>query len=133
MIHSVQQLGFVLHDREEAENVIVQVFKRRQDTFKKRPLPPDRTEYPLVVCSGMKGLGKTRMLEEWERLFECAGIPEPRMGVFVMYGNGHSPQPFEENMPIQAAFSWRLLHHLFVENNTGKPEVADWSTWVSAV
>jgi hypothetical protein len=55
-------------------------------------LRDDRFQYPMVVCSGMSGLGKTRMFEEWPRLFGVAQIPKPWLGVFVAYGNGHSPQ-----------------------------------------
>jgi hypothetical protein len=57
------------------------------------------------------------MLEEWPNLFEVAGVLGPHLGVLVSYGNGSGPQPFENRMPIQAAFGWRVLHRLFVEGN----------------
>ena len=60
------------------------------------------------------------MLEEWERIFDLAEIPSPRLGALVLYYNGHMPQPAESEMPIEASFSWRLLHRLFLERNGPK-------------
>lgn len=118
MIHSEIELALKLCDRDAARQVMVDAFRKRRQAFAATPTPPqDRTEYPVVVCSGMKGLGKTRMLEEWPTLFRDAGIAEPHLGVFVSYGNGNAPQPFESRMPIQASFGWRMLHRLFIEDN----------------
>jgi hypothetical protein len=55
-----------------------------------------------------------------------ANIPETRLGVLVMYYNGHMPQPVEREMSIEASFSWRLLHRFFIEGN-GKG-FRDWFT-----
>ncbi len=57
------------------------------------------------------------MLEEWERIFDLAEIPQPRLGALVLYYNGHMPQPVETLMTIEASFSWRLLHRFFIEGN----------------
>ena len=127
VIHDEVELGLKLHGREAAEDAMISVFRQRQESLSKQPQPQDRIRYPMVVCSGMKGLGKTRMLEEWPRLFELAEIPKPWLGVFMNYGNGHAPEDFEKTMPIQAAFGWRMLHHLFVEGNCEDREVASWS------
>lgn len=126
VIHDEVELGMQLHGREAAEQVMVNVFRQRRKNLSKEPQPSDRMLYPMVVCSGMKGLGKTRMLEEWPRLFELAEIPKPWLGVFVNYGNGHAPKDFENQMPIEAAFGWRMLHRLFVEDNTSDIEAASW-------
>jgi hypothetical protein len=77
----------------------------------------DRAQPKIPVCSGLSGLGKTRMLEEWERVFDLAKIPQNRLGALVLYYNGHMPQPIERLMTIEASFSWRLLHRLFIEGN----------------
>jgi hypothetical protein len=128
VIHDEEELKLELHGRDDADSEMIDVFRMRRASFTTTPRPPaDRTKYPMVVCSGMKGLGKTRMLEEWERLFELARIPKPWLGTFVNYGNGHSPKPFENGMPIEAAFGWRLLHHLFVEDNYKDAEFANWN------
>jgi hypothetical protein len=87
-------------------------FAKRRKNYLLKPQPDDRTLFPMVVCSGMKGLGKTRMLEEWPSVFRDAGISTNQFGVLVSYGNGHAPQ---DRMPIEAAFGWRMLHRLFVE------------------
>ena len=83
-------------------------------------LPPretDKVMRKIPVCSGLSGLGKTRMLEEWEQIFELAGIPDTRLGILVTYHNGHMPHPVERKMTIEASFSWRLLHRCFIEGN----------------
>jgi hypothetical protein len=57
------------------------------------------------------------MLEEWERIFDLAQISRTRLGALVLYYNGHKPQPIKSLMTIEASFSWRLLHRLFIEGN----------------
>jgi hypothetical protein len=84
----------------------------------------DRTRRPIPVCSGLSGLGKTRMLEEGDHILTRCGITEKKLCVIVPYYNGHEPQPVEQNMHIEASFSWRLLHRVFIEGN-GK-ELAEW-------
>ena len=77
-----------------------------------------RIHRKIPVCSGLSGLGKTRMLEEWKRIFDLANIcKEARLGVLVLYHNGHMPHPVERKMSIEASFSWRLLHRCFIEGN----------------
>ncbi len=126
IIHDANELAFVLQDRDDAERAFCDAFGRRRAALMTVPHPLDRTKYPAVVFSGLKGLGKTRMLEEWPRLFKAAGIPEPHLGVLVMYGNGHGPQLFENEMPIEAAFSWRMLHRLLLEDNVKNTGAAIW-------
>ncbi|KAF0707818.1 Aste57867_6533 [Aphanomyces stellatus] len=82
---------------------------------------PDRS---IPVCCGLPGLGKSRMLDEWQKIFELADIKGPQLGAFVIYYNGHKPQPIEASMTIEASFSWRLLHRLFLEGNG--PEFGKW-------
>ncbi|KAH9098871.1 hypothetical protein LEN26_016554, partial [Aphanomyces euteiches] len=84
----------------------------------------DRTKRTIPVCSGMSGLGKTRMLEEgililrnvWKETgleddFNCIAC------VIVPYSNGFTPRPVERTMSIEASFSWRLLFRFFLDAN----------------
>jgi len=40
----------------------------------------------IPVCAG---LGKSRMLEEWQKIFDLAKIQGPRLGALVLYFNGN--------------------------------------------
>ena len=77
----------------------------------------DKEVRKIPVCSGLSGLGKTRMLEEWEQIFDKAEIGSHRLGVLVPYYNGFLPQPVEKCMTIEASFSWRLLYRCFLHGN----------------
>ena len=125
VIHDEVQLGLELHGREAAEAVMCGKFEQRLLAFSSGV--DDRMEYHMVVCSCMKGLGKTRMLEEWPRLFQRAGIGGATLGVLISYGNGHGPVDFESRMAIEATFSWRVLHRMFVEGNAATNHVFAWS------
>ncbi|KAF0687680.1 hypothetical protein As57867_020525, partial [Aphanomyces stellatus] len=76
-----------------------------------------KADRKIPVCAGLPGLGKSRMLEEWENIFDLAKIHGPRLGALVLYYNGHKPHVIEASMTIEASFSWRLLHRLFIEGN----------------
>ncbi|KAF0714876.1 hypothetical protein As57867_003635, partial [Aphanomyces stellatus] len=76
-----------------------------------------KADRKIPVCAGLSGLGKSRMLEEWENIFDLAKIHGPRLGALVLYYNGHKPHVIEASMTIEASFSWRLLHRLFIEGN----------------
>ncbi|KAG6962675.1 hypothetical protein JG688_00008497 [Phytophthora aleatoria] len=79
----------------------------------------DRTKNPIPVCSGMSGLGKTRMLEEGGTILREMMKLEPKnvSCLIVPYVNGFSFQPVEQSMPIEASFSWRLLYRFFLDMN----------------
>jgi hypothetical protein len=105
--------SFALSGRDDALESAAEAFKVLSNPDK----TTDRAQRKIPVCSGLSGLGKTRMLEEWERVFDLAKIPQTRLGALVLYYNGHMPQAIEKNMTIEASFSWRLLHRLFIEGN----------------
>ncbi len=105
--------SFALSGRDDALESAAEAFKVLSNPNK----TTDRAQRKVPVCSGLSGLGKTRMLEEWERVFDLAKIPKTRLGALVLYYNGHMPQPIEKLMTIEASFSWRLLHRLFIEGN----------------
>jgi hypothetical protein len=105
--------SFALSGRDDALESAAEAFKVLSNPNN----TTDRAQHKIPVCSGLSGLGKTRMLEEWERVFDLAEIPQTRLGALVLYYNGHMPQPIERVMIIEASFSWRLLHRLFIEGN----------------
>ncbi|EPZ33719.1 hypothetical protein O9G_002357, partial [Rozella allomycis CSF55] len=89
------------------------------DKFKMfaNPVGKSKVELKIPVASGLSGLGKTRLMEEFERILDLAGVGQPRFGVLVPYYNGHNPQPVEKSMQIEASFSWRLLYRVFIEGH----------------
>ncbi|RKP17013.1 hypothetical protein ROZALSC1DRAFT_31147 [Rozella allomycis CSF55] len=89
------------------------------DRFKvfANPVGKSREDRAIPVVSGLSGIGKTRLMEEFETIFDMAGVGQPRFGVIVSYEVGHNPQPVEQSMRIEASFSWRLLYRVFIEGN----------------
>ncbi|EPZ30742.1 hypothetical protein O9G_006129, partial [Rozella allomycis CSF55] len=73
-----------LSGREEAIAQAAGKFKVFAD-----PLGTAKETRKLPVASGLSGLGKTRLMEEWERIFDQAEVLGPRFGVLVPYYNGH--------------------------------------------
>ena len=106
-----EELKFTLSGRDTALQLAAQCFKE----ITRPPTETSKIDRKVPVCSGLSGLGKTRMLEEWERIFELADIPKSRLGILIPYYNGHMPQSVEKEMTIEASFSWRLLHRWFIE------------------
>ncbi|OWY93249.1 Crinkler (CRN) [Phytophthora megakarya] len=80
----------------------------------------DHVESTIPVCSGMSGLGKTRMLDEGYLILrdEMKLDDKHINSVIIPYSNGYNNiHPIEEFMPIQASFSWRLLYRFFLDLN----------------
>ncbi|KAG7386070.1 hypothetical protein PHYPSEUDO_000662 [Phytophthora pseudosyringae] len=79
----------------------------------------DRTQNPMPVCSGISGLGKTRMLEEGITILqEVMKLDRNHIAsVIVPYSNGFRPHPVEQSMSIEASISWRLLFRVFLDKN----------------
>ncbi|KAI9324154.1 hypothetical protein BDR26DRAFT_882302, partial [Obelidium mucronatum] len=117
---SPSNLSFKLAGREAALKKAAECMQ----VLSKPASETSRASRKIPVCSGLSGLGKSRMLEEWKQIFDLAGIQQPRLGTLVLYHNGHQPHKVEQSMKIQASFSWRLLHRLFLEGNG--PGFADW-------
>jgi hypothetical protein len=105
---------FRLIGREEAIKeaaTCMQVFSRPSSVT-------DKEVRRIPVCSGLSGLGKTRMLEEWNAIFDKARIGPHRLGILVPYIHGFSITPVENSMNIGASLSWRLLYRCFLFNNS---------------
>ncbi|KAK1930418.1 hypothetical protein P3T76_014089 [Phytophthora citrophthora] len=123
-ILSAESLQFQLVGREDAIKAAANCFNRIIKAG--RGIGSDRTDRPIPVCSGISGLGKTRMLEESSTIFQEMRLdPKSVVRLIVPYYNGYSPTPVERLMPIQASFSWRLLYRFFLDNNCALP-FADW-------
>ena len=96
-----QSLDFRMVGREDAIRVAQDCFKSIIDAWLQKRT--DRTKYPIPVCSGISGLGKTRMLEEGSSLLRNMGL-DNIFSVIVPYFNGFGPQAVETCMSIQASF-----------------------------
>jgi hypothetical protein len=74
----------------------------------------------------MPGLGKTRMLEEWERIFDKAGIGTSRLGIIIPYDKEFEIIPVENELSVKASLSWRLLYRCFLHGNS-----LEFKTWMN--
>jgi hypothetical protein len=106
--------------RKQTISFIVEKMMERKNNFEKE-LKGQKT-YPIPVCCGLSGLGKTRLLDEYPTFFRLSGIKGATAGVLVHYANGHSKQ--QKVLGAEAGFAWRLLHRVFLEENG--PEFELW-------
>ncbi|KAI9985264.1 hypothetical protein PInf_004590 [Phytophthora infestans] len=119
-----ESLEFRLVGREQAIETASKCFKNII-THASRTAS-DRIKVAMPVCSGISGLGKTRMLEEGGTILERMKLnPNHVARVIVPYFNGFSPQSVERSMPIEASFSWRLLYRFFLDMNCDR-EFDEW-------
>ncbi len=111
-VHAQRELDIKLSGRDKGVRFIA-------DAWREMHMSPvaDRTKFKVMVCSGLSGLGKTRMLEEWRMLFDKAGVNGPRLGIMVLYFNGRGLRTMDRVLPAEASFSWRMLHRLFLDGN----------------
>ena len=79
-----------LAGRERTINYISQKMKDRLACFEAEELA--QKAYPVPVCCGLSGIGKTRLLDEYPTFFTRAGIDGATLGLLVHYANGHSKQ-----------------------------------------
>ena len=97
-------LSYKLSGRENALETAAGCFR----ILAKCATTTSKSDRRIPVCSGLPGLGKSRMLDEWDQIFDRADITGPHLGSLVVYYNGHKPHPVEKSMTIEASFSWRL-------------------------
>jgi hypothetical protein len=102
---------FPLAGREESLQHISSCFLT---SFQQR-INDDRNSRPLPVCTGLPGLGKTRLLKECATtVFDMTGIPGKRLSAIVSFGNdGDAYGKLDEFLGIQCSFAWRVLHKFF--------------------
>lgn len=125
-IHSDEDKAIHLQSRRTTLQKFTEAIKERSESLSESF--QDRTKYPMPVFSGMKGLGKTRMLEEWPLAFNLAGITDSAQAVIVTYGNGTGVSDQDKTLPIGASFGWRLLHQLFVKKNSKDGQSSKWTS-----
>jgi hypothetical protein len=86
----------------------------------------DKRKLRFPICSGVPGIGKTRILENWSDMVRPAIKAASRDHgpafnftctpdyVLVNYYNGHALQNCEMGEPIMVTFLWRLLFNYFL-------------------
>ncbi|KAI9327218.1 hypothetical protein BDR26DRAFT_940618 [Obelidium mucronatum] len=75
----------------------------------------DRNTRPIPVCSGVPGLGKTRLLKECATtVMDMTGIDGMRLSVIISFGtDGNRYGSMDDYLGIQCSFAWRVLHSFF--------------------
>mmetsp|Transcript_17739 Transcript_17739/g.26236 ORF Transcript_17739/g.26236 Transcript_17739/m.26236 type:complete len:741 (+) Transcript_17739:53-2275(+) len=119
--HSIQDREIPLCKREDILRYVQSIWKLRKDSFGNSS---NRTDYRHPICVGIPGVGKTRLLEEWNHIFDGLGIGQlevDRMGLLVLYYNGHCVCDVDVQLPIEKTFAWRILHRYFFEGLSFKP------------
>lgn len=66
----------------------------------------------------MKGLGKTRLLEEWPAAFHGAGVTSAFVAVTEE----------DNHLPFTASFAWSMLHQWFVKQNLKDEQSMLWTS-----
>ncbi|KAI3639700.1 hypothetical protein MIR68_002394 [Amoeboaphelidium protococcarum] len=69
---SQDQMMFRLSGRDDALQLASECIR----AIAKPPTQSDRTDRRIPVFAGSSGMGNTRMLEEWKRIFDMADIPD---------------------------------------------------------
>ncbi|KAJ3238626.1 hypothetical protein HDU78_003407 [Chytriomyces hyalinus] len=110
-INEKYPIEFPLVGRDESLAHIASCFVR---TYEHRT-SKDRNKRPIPMCTGVPGLGKTRLMEECSTtVLDMTGIPGERMSVIVSFGNdGNAYSWLDRRLGIQCSFAWRVLHLIF--------------------
>ena len=104
-------IEFSLAGREESLNHIADCFQR---IYKNRS-SQDRNMRPIPVCTGVPGLGKTRLMHECSsNVLDRTGIKGKRLSTIISFGNdGNAFGWVDQSLGIQCSFAWRVLHSFF--------------------
>jgi hypothetical protein len=125
--HDSKEVSIPLVGRHDVLKHIGNVWTSSMNAFTEKPVPNDRTLYPIPFCVGLSGVGKTRILEESKRIFllhvdhRIEEAAFELVSVLVLYFNGHGVTPTDRELPIQTTFSARLLHRVYFEGNANYP------------
>ncbi|KAI3657486.1 hypothetical protein MP638_006133 [Amoeboaphelidium occidentale] len=110
-INANDPIQFPLAGRDESLKFIADCFStvfqnRRSD---------DRNQRPIPICTGVPGLGKTRLLKECaSTVLGITRIPGKRLSSIISFGNdGNAYGWVDESLGIECSFAWRVLHSLF--------------------
>ncbi|KAK5667073.1 hypothetical protein QVD99_006289 [Batrachochytrium dendrobatidis] len=106
-----QKVVFPLAGREQSLQHIASCFMA---TYRHRS-NIDRNSRRIIVCTGMPGLGKTRLMTECSTtVLDMTGIQGKRLSAIVSFGNDTNPYgEIDKVLGIKCSFSWRLLHSFF--------------------
>jgi hypothetical protein len=110
-VHTAEDRGYALSGREPAVSAIVRAFRGIEEACGQSS--DDRKRFPVLVCCGLSGLGKTRMLEEWPQYFELAGASGRTAGVIVQFFNGYSVRALDRDIGWEASVAWRSCTRFF--------------------
>ncbi|KAK5664495.1 hypothetical protein QVD99_000034 [Batrachochytrium dendrobatidis] len=75
----------------------------------------DRNSRHIPVCTGIPGLGKTRLMTECSTtVLDMTKIQGKRLSAIVSFGNdGSAYGEIDKLLGIKCSFAWRVLHSLF--------------------
>ena len=120
--HQTFKAKVELQGRETAAKVIINNWQTITYAYKhENSIVFERSNYPILVASGLSGLGKTRIINECSRFLVEAGVTGFIVEILVVYYNGHSLTECDKILPIEASFSWRILHRFMLESNSAIP------------
>ncbi|KAJ2999708.1 hypothetical protein HDV02_001951 [Globomyces sp. JEL0801] len=110
-IQSHTPVLFPLAGREESMQQIKNCFL---NSYKERH-QNDRNLRPIPVCTGIPGIGKTRLIEECpSSILDMTQIPGQRVCGIISFGNDGNPYgEIDDIVGIQASFAWRVIHMFF--------------------
>jgi hypothetical protein len=110
-INSNNPILFPLAGREESISHIASCFST---TYKER-CNKHRNSRPIPICTGIPGLGKTRLLEECATtVLDRTQIPGHRLSGIVSFGSdGNVYGKFDDLLGIECSLAWRVLHMFF--------------------
>ena len=102
---------FPLAGREESLQHITKCFL----TSYKERCNEDRNSRPIPICTGIPGLGKTRLLNECAAtVLDRIQIAGKRISGIISLGNdGNAYGEIDNILGIQCSFAWRVLHMFF--------------------
>ena len=100
---------YPLSGREESLRHIAQQFQKILDN---RSIG-DRNTRPLPICTGIPGLGKSRLcIETGTTVFKMLNME--CVFAIISFGNdGNAYGQIDERLGIQCAFAWRVFHSFF--------------------
>ncbi|KAJ3392736.1 hypothetical protein HDU84_003473 [Entophlyctis sp. JEL0112] len=83
-INAASAIEFPLAGREESLEHIADCFRPVYENRNKK----DRTKRPIPICTGVPGLGKTRLMGECSSMvLDMTGIPGKRLSALISFGN----------------------------------------------
>lgn len=102
---------FPLSGRAESLQFIASCFRATYDHHRSM----DRKARKIPVCTGLPGLGMTRLLMECTaEVLDLTKIDGKRLRAIVSFGKDGSPDgAMDAHLGIECAFAWRVIHALF--------------------